>query len=225
MAPQYNAKSRKQQKQSKSIQTCQTVSEALQNRARVVREISTGLSRINDILLTEYQIRDLNDDINKLLYRRRAWEKKIKELGGPDFTAPIANDSSFSIKGYRYFGRARELPDVVKLLEEVTLEKTNAKSLKNTKKALASFKNPSTWPGEKYPLDSSNAHQLLSKLATDKVLRPCEAADHLSNDGILTFEETALAPPTQDLAEMGKFVLQYKKQILLKRIRAKSNRV
>lgn len=35
--------------------------------------------------LGEFRIRDLNDEINKLLREKRYWEERIKELGGPDY--------------------------------------------------------------------------------------------------------------------------------------------
>ena len=47
--------------------------------------------KISDILifmpagLGEFRIRDLNDEINKLLREKGHWEVRIKELGGPDY--------------------------------------------------------------------------------------------------------------------------------------------
>ena len=35
--------------------------------------------------LGEFRIRDLNDEINKLLREKRHWEERILELGGPDY--------------------------------------------------------------------------------------------------------------------------------------------
>uniref|UniRef100_A0A8B9GBQ1 Pre-mRNA-splicing factor ISY1 homolog n=1 Tax=Amazona collaria TaxID=241587 RepID=A0A8B9GBQ1_9PSIT len=35
--------------------------------------------------LGEFRIRDLNDEINKLLREKGHWEFRIKELGGPDY--------------------------------------------------------------------------------------------------------------------------------------------
>jgi len=35
--------------------------------------------------LGDYQIRDLNDEINKLLREKGAWEYRIRELGGPNY--------------------------------------------------------------------------------------------------------------------------------------------
>lgn len=42
--------------------------------------------------LGEFKIRDLNDEINKLLREKGHWEVRIKELGGPDYRV-----SSYSI--------------------------------------------------------------------------------------------------------------------------------
>ena len=35
--------------------------------------------------LGEFKIRDLNDEINKLLREKGHWQDQIKELGGPDY--------------------------------------------------------------------------------------------------------------------------------------------
>lgn len=35
--------------------------------------------------LGEFRIRDLNDEINKLLREKGHWEVRIRELGGPDY--------------------------------------------------------------------------------------------------------------------------------------------
>ena len=35
--------------------------------------------------LGEFRIRDLNDEINKLLREKRHWEDRILELGGTDY--------------------------------------------------------------------------------------------------------------------------------------------
>lgn len=39
--------------------------------------------------LGEFKIRDLNDEINKLLREKGHWEHRIKELGGPDYRVRI----------------------------------------------------------------------------------------------------------------------------------------
>ncbi|VEU20870.1 DEKNAAC101712 [Brettanomyces naardenensis] len=93
--------------------------EAERYRKMCMDEINKDLMRINDILVNEYQIRDLNDELNKLVREKRAWEYRIRELGGPDYIQIVGHpqrDSSVIVNGYRYFGRAKELPDIQKLL-------------------------------------------------------------------------------------------------------------
>jgi pre-mRNA-splicing factor ISY1 len=68
--------------------------------------------------LGEFRIRDLNDEINKLLREKGHWEAQIKELGGPDYarTGPKMLDHEGrevpGNKGYKYFGAAKELPGI-----------------------------------------------------------------------------------------------------------------
>ena len=94
-------------------------------RGQVLKEISRKVSRIQDPALSDYQIRDLNDEINKLMREKHFWEVQIRNLGGPNYmrgAAKIYDDSGREIpgasgKGYKYYGRARELPGVKELFE------------------------------------------------------------------------------------------------------------
>ena len=43
--------------------------------------------------LGEFRIRDLNDEINKLLREKRRWEERIVELGGPDLGVSVEEES------------------------------------------------------------------------------------------------------------------------------------
>lgn len=71
------------------------------------------------------RIRDLNDEINKLIREKGHWERRIVELGGPDYAkaAPPITDSAGNLiegatgrgAGYRYFGAAKNLPGVKEL--------------------------------------------------------------------------------------------------------------
>lgn len=51
--------------------------------------------------LGEFRIRDLNDEINKLLREKGHWEVRIKELGGPDYAVNILN--IFTLVNREYF--------------------------------------------------------------------------------------------------------------------------
>ncbi|KAL7670189.1 hypothetical protein ACOME3_005131 [Neoechinorhynchus agilis] len=54
-------------------------------RRDVIREIARKVTQIQNAGLGEYKIRDLNDDINRLLKEKEHWEKRILQLGGPDY--------------------------------------------------------------------------------------------------------------------------------------------
>lgn len=66
--------------------------------------------------LGEFRIRDLNDEINKLMREKRHWEVQIKSLGGPDHArvGPRMLDQDGKEvpgnRGYKYFGAAKDLP-------------------------------------------------------------------------------------------------------------------
>lgn len=72
----------------------------------------------------EFRIRDLNDEINKLLREKRHWENQISALGGPHYRryGPKMFDSEGrevpGNRGYKYFGAAKDLPGVRELFEQ-----------------------------------------------------------------------------------------------------------
>ena len=96
-------------------------------RGQVLQEISRKVTKIQDPALSDYQIRDVNDELNKLFREKWQWEVRIRELGGPNYMrggGRVTDDEGRVIegggKGYRYFGRARELPGVKELFEAAT---------------------------------------------------------------------------------------------------------
>jgi len=102
-----------------SIPTCEKW------RGQVVKEISRKVSKIQDPSLSDYQIRDLNDEINKLMREKHMWEVQLRNLGGPNYMrfGPRMYDEDGrevpGARGYKYFGRARELPGVKELFEDL----------------------------------------------------------------------------------------------------------
>jgi pre-mRNA-splicing factor ISY1 len=103
-------------------------------RGQVLKEISRKITKIQDPALSDYQIRDINDELNKLFKEKWQWEMRIKELGGPNYMrggGRVVDDEGRVIegggKGYRYFGRARELPGVKELFEAATRPKEGEK--------------------------------------------------------------------------------------------------
>ncbi|GLV34159.1 uncharacterized protein CBL_00089 [Carabus blaptoides fortunei] len=93
-------------------------------RMQIIREIAKKVAQIQNAGLGEFRIRDLNDEINKLLREKGHWEAQIKELGGPDYqkVGPRMLDHEGKEvpgnRGYKYFGAAKDLPGVRELFEQ-----------------------------------------------------------------------------------------------------------
>ncbi|KAL7416695.1 Isy1-like splicing factor [Mrakia frigida] len=97
--------------------TCTTLKDCERWRGEILREISRKVSKIQDAGLTDYEIRDLNDEINKLMREKMHWERQIVTLGGANYkrTGAMLDEDGKEVpgtRGYKYFGRARELPGV-----------------------------------------------------------------------------------------------------------------
>lgn len=107
---------------------CSDLNEADKWRQQILREIGRKVMEIQNAGLGEHRIRDLNDEINKLIREKGHWERRIVQLGGPDYakTAPKITDSEGNVvegasgkgPGYRYFGAAKNLPGVKELFEK-----------------------------------------------------------------------------------------------------------
>ncbi|KAJ7852826.1 Isy1-like splicing factor [Mycena olivaceomarginata] len=91
---------------------CKSLRECERWRGELLREISRKVAKIQDAGLSDYEIRDINDDeINKLMRDKRHWENQIVALGG-EMLRWLDDDGKEvpGTKGYKYFGRAKELP-------------------------------------------------------------------------------------------------------------------
>lgn len=103
---------------------CGELPKAEKWRMQIIREIAKKVAQIQNAGLGEFRIRDLNDEINKLLREKGHWETRIKELGGPDFSkvGPKMLDHEGKEvpgnRGYKYFGAAKDLPGVRELFEQ-----------------------------------------------------------------------------------------------------------
>lgn len=113
----------------RAITSVETIPACEKWRGQVLKEISRKVTKIQDPSLSDYQLRDLNDEINKLMREKWVWERQIRTLGGPNYMrggGAVLDDQGREIagggggKGYRYFGRARELPGVKEMFEAAT---------------------------------------------------------------------------------------------------------
>lgn len=109
---------------------CRDLAEADKWRQQIMREIGRKVAEIQNEGLGEHRLRDLNDEINKLIREKVHWERRIIELGGPNYTKQSAKmtdldgnivdvpNPSGRGPGYRYFGAAKKLPGVRELFEK-----------------------------------------------------------------------------------------------------------
>lgn len=101
---------------------CQDLNDADVFRQEILKEVGSRVGEIQNAALPEDRVRELNDEINKLIREKEHWEKRIVELGGPDYSVAAktttkkktgeggANGDERS--GYKYFGMAKKLPGV-----------------------------------------------------------------------------------------------------------------
>ncbi|KAF7822668.1 pre-mRNA-splicing factor ISY1-like protein [Senna tora] len=109
---------------------CRDLAEADKWRQQIMREIGRKVAEIQNEGLGEHRLRDLNDEINKLIREKGHWERRIVELGGPNYTKHSAKMTDLEGNivdvpnpggrgpGYRYFGAAKKLPGVKELFEK-----------------------------------------------------------------------------------------------------------
>ncbi|CCM00580.1 uncharacterized protein FIBRA_02615 [Fibroporia radiculosa] len=115
---------------------CKSLRECERWRGEILREISRKVSKIQDAGLTDYEVRDLNDEINKLMREKRHWENQIVALGGANYRRNVAmmDDDGKEVpgtKGYKYFGRAKELPGVKELFQSKKTEEDEENQTQN----------------------------------------------------------------------------------------------
>ncbi|XP_074645171.1 pre-mRNA-splicing factor ISY1 homolog [Tubulanus polymorphus] len=103
---------------------CDDLTQCEKWRRQIIGEISRKVAQIQNAGLGEFKLRDLNDEINKLLREKRHWEDRIIELHGPNYKriGPKMLDSEGrevpGNRGYKYFGAAKDLPGVRELFEQ-----------------------------------------------------------------------------------------------------------
>jgi pre-mRNA-splicing factor ISY1 len=134
--------SHKPKRRPRFAQECTDLYEAESWRNRLLRDIGSKVMEIQNEGLGEHRLRELNDEINKLMRVKYHWERRIVELGGTDYAKvglkiaglsdeqsarPSAHPSAHPLgKGgsaYRYYGAAKQLPGVRELFEVKAVKK------------------------------------------------------------------------------------------------------
>lgn len=177
-----------------------TVAEAESVRGDLFQDFSRVLTTLHAEDTPFEDIRELNERANALLRARRAWEHRIKELGGPDHLRGAKMAGSVAVNGYRYFGRARELPDVVAMLEK---KKQEEKDVKETVDA---------------ETESLRKRDALNAVILEEGYYGDNACVNRVKSEILMFDELGEAP---SLSQIEAVVVERKKAQLLARLEAK----
>lgn len=173
-----------------------TIKEAERLRQQVFREINNLVTRIQHPGLNEEQLREMNAEINELLREKKRWEYRIKELGGRNYLQAsklVDNQGNLisDTRDYKYFGRAKELPEAKKLLEEETVSEEEEPTVSG-ELHLGEF-----YYGSSVQIDDASASQVAD-------MGPLEQA-------------SISIHPLPSSSELEKWILEQKKAALLKR--------
>ncbi|EKX49704.1 hypothetical protein GUITHDRAFT_93281 [Guillardia theta CCMP2712] len=113
---------KKKERRPYSATMVESLPEAEKWRRQIVGVITKKVAEIQNPGLGEFKIRDLNDQINRLCREKTNWERRIIELGGPNYlkSSSVLDADGKEVpgtKGYKYFGAAKDLPGVRELFK------------------------------------------------------------------------------------------------------------
>lgn len=78
------------------------------HRRWISRDLDKLLTSVWDPSLGDDQLMALNDEINRKIKLKLAWDARLVQLGGVLEATTSSNDSSTSLGGYHYYGRAKK---------------------------------------------------------------------------------------------------------------------
>ncbi|KAH6570135.1 hypothetical protein BASA50_004789 [Batrachochytrium salamandrivorans] len=189
--------------------TVQTLKEAEKWRREVMREASRRIERIKDASMTDFQVRDVNDEINKLMREKRHWEVRIRDLGGTDHihrggsVLDIEGKSVPGTKGYRYYGRAKDLPGIKELFQQAAMEDTKVAPEDLWHRVDSDY----------YGYRDEDDGLLLAYEKDEESQTKDAIVDRFGAEGQECLDENQLqAPPVPSQKEIGAWFLQRRKQ-------------
>jgi len=191
---------------------CEHLADAERFRGQILREISEGIAKIQNPALGEHAIRELNDEINHKMREKWHWNKRIKELGGPDFNAierqrQIEEGDSQRTSKYRYFGAALNLPGVKELLANEEAKQQKVKRADLYKNITPDYYG---WRDEEdgvllelEALATKQNDQMFKRRRTTEDVDPDKVSDYLT-------------VPSQE--QIDQFMLEHKKKALMAKL-------
>ncbi|MCO5554070.1 hypothetical protein L7F22_007596 [Adiantum nelumboides] len=173
---------------------CRDLTDADKWRLQILREIGGKVMDIQNPGLGEHRLRDLNDEINKLIREKGHWEHRIVELGGPDHakSAPRIKSDCRGM-GYRYFGAAKQLPGVRELFKtppESKKRRSRYEMYKCIDADYYGYKDEDN--GALEPLEKEAEHKMRTK-AVDEWIR-IEAIKIVAKEGVRSGKVVILKP-------------------------------
>jgi len=220
-------------KRPSSAASVESVQECERWRMSLIKEIGRKMMQIQSESLGEQRIKDMNDDINRCLREKAAWERRILELGGPnyrkferiadeEFMAELeprpGNDDIGYV--YKYFGASRNLPGIKELFTKK--EEERAAKRRRFDYSIAD--------AEYYGLKDDDSEHLQSleseaeKKAVEKAVKTWEKENQIKLKEKGAFATPADAEldlvshmPVPSKEEIEKLVVAKKKQELLKK--------
>lgn len=153
---------------------CESIQDAEKWRRELVRDLTKKIAAIRNGSLGEHRIRELNDEINKMMRQKHYWEIRVRELGGTIAQGKQLHDVEGKelpgAPGYRYYGAAKDLPGVRELFAEQDEESALRKQKKRSRAELYKFVTPDYYgyrdddDGVLLPLEQEREEQMQHEL-------------------------------------------------------------
>jgi hypothetical protein len=203
---------------------CTSVPICLNNRLQVSREIDRKLIRLQDssLIEDEMELRLLNDEVNKLVGLFDQWNYRLKQLGGTREVKELYEQGIEVVqkRGYRYFGKAKELPEAKKAQEDAE-QATQADNQLKKQQAL---------------LDQVDDFYFGHEPIPESIMKEAEEAEAFfqAEDGPFEFCGTKKIPAGETLLpefhiptveEATKSLIEYKREKVVKKLEAKLKEV
>lgn len=203
---------------------CASIPEADKWRRDVVREITKKVTAIGNAGLGEHRIREINDEINKLMKKKYYWEMRILDLGGPDHRKikqhyDIEGKELPGAPGYKYYGAAKDLPGVRELFRDKE-EEVAQKRQRRTRGDISKLITPDYYgyrdedDGVIVPQEKDMERRLVEAAVSELEGRKRKLVAEVKRSGGAsgTAELAALEPPEHEEEEDIDFVLNAAEQ-------------
>lgn len=171
---------------------CNSLGDAEKWRRDLIKDVTKKIAAIHNATLGEHRIRELNDDINKIMRQKHYWEIRIRELGGDVKMGKqfydVEGKELPGNPGYKYYGAAKNLPGVRELFAEKD-EEQELKKNRRSRADLYKFINPDYYgyrdedDGILIAKEAAKEKELIGQMEQDFKKRKAEAIQDIKRSG------------------------------------------